>query len=82
MACTTNPLAATGGTATFAGCKITGKAGVYTLTAAASGLPTVTSASFTITAGTATQLLFSTQPGPARRCRRGHRMDDAAERDG
>ncbi len=63
LACTTNPLAASGGTASFGGCKITGKAGVYTLTAAASGLPTVTSASFTITFGSASQLVFTTQPG-------------------
>ncbi len=27
LACTTNPLTATGGTSSFAGCKITGKAG-------------------------------------------------------
>ena len=30
LACTTNPLAATGGVASFAGCKITGKTGTYT----------------------------------------------------
>ena len=35
--------------ATFAGCKITGKAGTYTLTAAATGFTTVTSNTFTIT---------------------------------
>ena len=50
--------------ATFAGCKITGKAGTtYTLTAAATGLTGATSNAFTITFGTATQLVFSAQPG-------------------
>ena len=37
--------------ATFAGCKITGKTGTYTLTAAATGFTTVTSNTFTITFG-------------------------------
>ena len=63
LACTTNPLAATGGTSTFAGCKITGKAGSYTLTAAATGLTGTTQLAFTITSGPATQLVFTTQPG-------------------
>ena len=81
LACTTNPLGASGGTSSFAGCKITGKAGSYTLTAAATGLTGATSAAFNITAGTATQLVYSTQPGggadgadlghPARRQHRG-----------
>ena len=63
LACTANPLAATGGVASFAGCKITGKAGTYTLTAAAAGFTTVTSGTFTLTFGPATQIVFSTQPG-------------------
>ena len=63
LACTTNPLNANTGVATFAGCKITGKAGTYTLTAAAAGLTGTTSNTFTITFGTATQIAFSTQPG-------------------
>ena len=65
LACTGgNPLTATNGVATFAGCKITGKAGTtYTLTAAATGLTGATSNAFTITFGTATQLVFSAQPG-------------------
>ncbi len=58
-----NTLAATNGVANFAGCKITGKAGAYTLTAAATGLPTITSNTFNITFGAASQLVFSTQPG-------------------
>ena len=49
--------------ATFAGCKITGKAGSYTLSASATGLSTATSNSFNLTAGPASQLAFSTQPG-------------------
>jgi Tfp pilus assembly protein PilV len=61
--CTTNPLNANAGVASFAGCKITGKAGTYTLTAAATGFTTVTSNTFTITFGAATQIAFSTQPG-------------------
>ena len=63
LACTTNPLGASGGVASFAGCKITGKAGSYTLTASAAGLTEATSNAFTITAGPATQLAFTTQPG-------------------
>ena len=63
LACTTNPLAATGGVASFAGCKITGKLGSYTLTASATGLTGVTSNAFSITIGAATQLAFTTQPG-------------------
>ena len=49
--------------ATFAGCKITGKTGSYTLNASATGLTGATSTSFTITIGAATQLAFTTQPG-------------------
>ena len=63
LACTTNPLAASGGVASFGGCKITGKAGTYTLTAAATGFTTITSATFSITPGAATQLAFGPQPG-------------------
>ena len=64
LACTGgNTLTATNGVATFAGCQITGKIGSYTLTASATGLPTVTSNAFNITIGGASQLVFSTQPG-------------------
>ena len=63
LACTTNPLGATGGVASFAGCKITGTLGSYTLTATATGLTGVTSNAFSITIGAATQLAFTTQPG-------------------
>src|SRR5450755_4112047 len=63
FACTTNPKTAAAGVATFAGCKITGKTGSYTLSASATGLSTATSNSFNLTAGPASQLAFSTQPG-------------------
>ena len=63
LACTANPKAATGGSAGFAGCAITGTAGSYTLTASATGLTTATSSAFNITAGTATKLVYTTQPG-------------------
>ena len=63
LACTTNPVATTAGVATFAGCKITGTAGTYSLSAAAPGLTSGTSSTFTLTAGPATQVVFSTQPG-------------------
>src|SRR5208283_5221657 len=62
LACTTNPLAASSGVASFAGCKITGKAGSYTLSATSAGLTSATTNSFTITFGAATQLAVTTQP--------------------
>ena len=55
---------AVNGVASFAGCKVSGAAGSYTLTASATSL-SVTSNSFTITPGTATELVFTTQPGGA-----------------
>ena len=64
LACTTNPLNASGGVATFAGCQITGKTGTtYTLTASEPGLTVATSNTFSITIGAATKLAFTTQPG-------------------
>ena len=63
LTCTTNPLSATSGVATFAACRID-KAGTgYTLTASASGLTGATSNSFNITVGPANNLAFTTQPG-------------------
>ncbi len=62
FSCTTNPLSTTSGVATFAGCKIGGTSGTYTITAAASGFPTITSNNISITPGTASQLVFTTQP--------------------
>ncbi len=63
LSCTTNPLSTASGVAAFAGCDITGKAGTYTLTAAATGLTSANSNNLTITVGPATQLGFTTQPG-------------------
>jgi hypothetical protein len=63
LACTTNPLSASSGIASFAGCKITlGTPGSFTLKASASALTTATSSAFTV-AGTATKVVFTTQPG-------------------
>ena len=62
LACTNNPLTASGGVASFAGCKIVGTIGSYTLTASDAPLPTATSNSFSITVGAASQLVFTTQP--------------------
>ena len=60
--CTTNPLAALSGVATFASCEVNSIGSGYTLTATSSGLTSATSSAFTITAGTATQLVFTTEP--------------------
>ena len=61
LTCGANPVAAINGTATFAGCAI-GKAGIYTLTATTSGLTSAASSSFTISAGAAARLAFTTSP--------------------
>jgi Spherulation-specific family 4 len=63
LSCAANPVTASAGVASFAGCKITGAAGTYTLKATATGLTSATSATFSVTAGVATKLVFSTQPG-------------------
>ncbi len=62
LACTANPLAATAGFATFAGCRID-KPGTYTLTASSAGLANAVSASFNVAVGAASRLAFSVQPG-------------------
>src|SRR5947207_288347 len=54
--------AAVGGVAAFAGRAINKVGTAYALTASATGPATGTSAAFNITAGTATQLVFSVQP--------------------
>ena len=60
--CTTNPVTATSGVATFAGCEITGTAGTnFSLSATSTGLTGDTSNTFTIT-GTL-KLVFTTTPG-------------------
>ena len=64
LGCTTNPLNATSGVATFAGCSLAGTAGSgYSLSAAATGLTTATSGSFSLATGAATQLVFTSSPG-------------------
>ena len=63
VACTTNPVTASSGVATFAGCAITGIAGSFTLSAVSTSLTIGSSTNFTINAGSATQLVFSTSPG-------------------
>jgi hypothetical protein len=61
LSCTANPKSAVAGVATFAGCQI-GNPGTYTLTAASSGLTNAVSAGFTLVAGSATTLAFTTSP--------------------
>jgi RHS repeat-associated protein len=57
----TTTVAAVGGVATFSNLVFTAT-GSYTLTAASSGLTSATSNSFTISAGTASKLVFTTPP--------------------
>src|SRR5437773_459471 len=58
----TTPVVAVSGVATFFDLSVD-KAGTgYTLTASASGVPSVTSTAFDVTPGTATQLAFTVQP--------------------
>jgi hypothetical protein len=61
---TSNSVSSSSGLATFAGCKITGTQGPYTLTATSGSYTAPTSSSFTV-AGSATKLAFITSPGPA-----------------
>lgn len=58
----TTAVAAVAGVATFSSLKIDSSGTGYRLTASASGISSTTSASFAITAGTATKLLFSVEP--------------------
>src|SRR5437016_3824855 len=58
----TTPVGAVGGIATYLDLSVN-KAGTgYTLTASASGVPSVTSTAFDVTPGAATQLAFTVQP--------------------
>ncbi len=57
------PVTAVNGVATFAGCKITGTAGSYTLSAIGHRAHPATSNTFTVYGGAATKLAFTTQPG-------------------
>ncbi len=59
----TATLAASRGVAAFSGLSINKSGTGYTLTASSTGLTVATSSEFNITAGTATQLVFSAQPG-------------------
>ena len=61
----TTTIAAAAGVATFATLSIDKAGAGYTLLANASGVTTATSAPFTITAGSAAQLVFSVQPTAA-----------------
>ena len=63
LSCTANPKSASSGVDAFAGCSINKSGTGYTLTAAASGLTSATSGTFNISAGAASQLVFTTQPG-------------------
>jgi hypothetical protein len=65
VTCTTNPLPAVSGVASFAGCKVT-KAGTWTLTATDGVLTSAVSNSFTITAAGATTIaVYSGSPQSA-----------------
>src|SRR6267378_2599679 len=61
----TTTVAAVGGVATFGTLTLDKTSTGYWLTATATGLSTATSTSFNITAGTATALVFGTQPSSA-----------------
>ena len=50
LTCTTNPVTAVSGVATFAGCTIVGTAGSYTLSATSTGLTTATTNAFAVSA--------------------------------
>ena len=63
--CTTNPVTATLGVATFAGCRIDKLASGYTLTASSGALTATVSAPVSIAGGGATAIAFSTSPGNA-----------------
>jgi hypothetical protein len=63
LSCTANPVTASNGVASFAGCKITGKTGSYTLKATARNLTSATSSTFSVAAGAAAKLVYTTQPG-------------------
>ena len=62
LACTTNPVNASSGIATFAGCALTGTVGNYTLTATSTALTSATTNTVTLTVGAASKLAFTTQP--------------------
>ena len=61
LSCTTNPINASSGVSTFS-CSINKTGTGYTLTATSTGLTSVTTSSFNITPGTASQLVVTAQP--------------------
>jgi trimeric autotransporter adhesin len=63
LSCKTNPVTASAGVAAFAGCKITGTAGSYTLEATDGSLTSATTSTFSITVGAAARVVLTTQPG-------------------
>ena len=65
LACTTNPVTAASGIATFAGCSITGTVGAFTLVATSTGLTSATTSGITLASGAATKLVVTTQPAGA-----------------
>jgi hypothetical protein len=65
LTCTTNPVTVVSGVATFAGCNINLAGSGYTLTATSGSLTSAVSTAITINHGTATKLVFTTQPDGA-----------------
>ncbi|MGH9305860.1 MAG: hypothetical protein ACRD0I_03115, partial [Acidimicrobiales bacterium] len=63
LACTTNPVTAVNGVATFAGCKIDKVGSNYKLHATDGILTPADSSPFNVTAGPAATLVFTVQPG-------------------
>jgi hypothetical protein len=63
LSCTTNPLSASSGVATFTGCSIDKSGNSYTLTATSTGLTQAVSSALNITVGAAAKLAFTGQPG-------------------
>jgi prepilin-type N-terminal cleavage/methylation domain-containing protein len=61
LSCTSNPVAAVAGVATFAGCKINVAGSGYQLRASATGMTAATLGAFSVS-GPATKLAFSVQP--------------------
>lgn len=62
LSCTANPRLASSGVAGFAGCVVDKSGSGYTLTPADGALTAVTSNAFSIAAGAAAKLVFSSQP--------------------
>jgi alpha-tubulin suppressor-like RCC1 family protein len=62
LAATTNPLNASSGTASFGGVTYTGTAGTIYIKASASGLTATCSSAILVRAGSASKLIFTTEP--------------------